>query len=227
MILKSALFRFICGLLISAAAAQSSAGHLDSVWVSGEVNFSCGTGTGGFEKYCSAGENIERGNFYLTYEISVPDSSSNVDGGFFQGAITSFEMSVSQINRPDLYFSLVGYGDISRHDEWIWWEMTLAEANSVVAPSRFSFGLVHFHQLANLANPNELPTSDFWLGDVIGLLGGGAGAHETDWLYPGSLHAGTIPGPVDIPVPGSFWLILVGLAGAALQRVRPRKRRFA
>lgn len=223
MIPTSGLVRLLGGLLISIAATQSSAGYMDSVWVSGEVGFSCGTGTGGFEKYCSDGENIERGHFSLTYELSVRDSDSSVEGGLFRGAITSFEMGVSQINRPYLYFSLVGYGDIYRSgNDWIWWRMTLAEANNVFEPSRFSFGLVQ----TQLANPNELPTSDFWLHNVIGLLGEGAGVSETDWLYPGSLHSGTIPGPVAISVPGSFWLMLVGLAGAALQRVRRRRRTF-
>lgn len=221
--LKS-LFRAITGLIILGAAAQCSAGRMDTVWITGEVGFSCGTGTGGFEKYCSDGENIERGSFSLTYELSGRDSDLSEDRGFFRSAIKSFEMTVSQINRPHLYFSLVGHGDLQRSgNDWVWWQMKLAEENGVVAPSSFMFGL---YQL-QLSNPNELPTSDFWSRGVVGLLGGGAGVSETDWLYPDSLRAGTVPGPVAIPESGSLWLMLIGLAGAAVQRRSARKRKFS
>lgn len=216
--LKSALLRNIGGLVLAVAATQSWAGAVSIVGLSGEVGFSCGTGTGGFEQHCSEGENVERGGFHLEYAPLTRDMDSSDSIGFFKGAISSFSMTVSQINRPSLTFSLVGRGDIYRGGmwpEWVTWSMILKEENHVVKPSRFSFNMYgKFWE-----DPNDMPTADFW-STVTGFVAEGAGVSETDWLN-GGLNVYGNPRP--IPVPGSLWLLFIGSAGIFLRWGRLRK----
>lgn len=215
--LTSLLFRTMSGLILAVAAAHSWAGPIGLVQVTGEVGFSCTTGTGGFEKYCED-HHIETGMLSLIYDPIIPDSDHSEHHGLFRGTIRSFEMTVSQVNRPDLSFSLAGRGDIYRgwDGDWFTWTMTLKEANDVFAPSLFSFGMY----LQGAGNPNEMPAADIWP-LVTAFGGGGAGVNETDWLYSGNLSASTIPRPV--PAPPSIWLLLIGTAGALLQRRHLRK----
>lgn len=213
--LKRAFHRNLGGLIFWLVSAQSWAGPVGLVQLSGPVAFSCGTGTGGFEGYCPFDDNIERGWFTLTYDPLIPDTDQDDGRGLFRNAIRSFDMTVSQLYRPDLAFSLVGRGDLSRESHWsdsFYWEMTLREKNNTFAPSLFSF---HMYRQA-WGNPNEMPTVELWP-EVIGYVGGGAGVNETDWL-PGSISADFIPRPV--PVPGSLWLLLIGAAGVIFNRKR-------
>ncbi len=219
--LKSLLLRSAGSVVLALAATHSWAGPTSLVKLTGQVGFSCGTGNGGFERNCAEGEHVERGGFSLIYDPSVLDTDPGANKGLFQGAIKSFSMTVSQVNRPDLSFSLVGPGDFYRDSDgmgtdWMTWKMTLAETNGVVQPSAFSFGMVPLWS----EDPNEIPSIDFWSA-VIGLGAGGAGVHETDWLYGGSLNAEIIPSPV--PAPGSLWLMLIGAGGVLAQRLRRRK----
>jgi hypothetical protein len=220
--LKSLFFRSAGSVILALAAAQSWAGPMGLIKLTGQVGFSCGTGTGGFEQYCPTGDHVERGTFSLIYDPSIPDTDPGANSGLFQGAITSFVMTVSQVNRPELRFSLVGRGDFHRQfgvdgtgPDWMSWNMMLDEENGAVERSLFSFGM--FPQTWD--DPNGMPSTDFWSA-VTGLGAGGAGVHETDWLYGGSLRTEIVPNPV--PVPGSPWLMLIGAGGVLVQRMRRR-----
>lgn len=217
---RSLLSRNIGGLILSVAAAQSAAGPMELVELTGQVGFSCGTGTGGFEGHCRSGENIESGPFRLVYDPLIPDTDHGANSGLFRGAIRSFVMTVSQINRPALHFSLVGRGDLHRHFtgglDFVTWRMALEEENGIVGPSMFSFQL---YQLT-WGDPNRMPTIDFWP-VATGLVADGGGVGETDWLYSGRITAQSVPRPV--PAPPSLWLLLIGGAAALLQRRRPWK----
>ncbi|MBQ5947530.1 hypothetical protein [Massilia sp. ST3] len=217
MVLNSLLFRYISGLILAIAAAHSSAGPMPLVQVSGEIAFGGYTGTGGFEQYDDR-DHVERGSFTLIYDPLIPDTDHDNNRGLFRGAIRSFVMSVSQVNRPGLSFSLVGRGDLHRSNgDWVSWEMTLEEENDVFEPSMFWFGMYQ----QNSGNSNEMPTIEFWSKTLVGLGGGGAGVNETDWLDSRTLTAGTIPRPV--PVPPSLWLLAIGAAAGLLQQKRLRK----
>lgn len=212
-------FRSAGGVILALAAAHSWAGPMGLVKLTGQVGFSCFTGTGGFEQNCSASEHVERGSFSLVYDPSIRDTDPGSSSGLFRGAIKSFTMTVSQVNRPDLSFSLVESGDFYRDfdadgwgSDWLRWNMMLDEEHGVVGRSLFSFGM---YQQA-WGNPNEMPSIDFWSG-VTGFVGGGAGVNETDWLNS-SLDVEIIPNPV--PAPGSLWLMLIGAGGVLVQRLR-------
>lgn len=218
--LKSLLFRYFGGLILALVSTQSWAGPIDLVEIRGLVGFSCSSGSGGFEQDC-VNDNIEIGPFSLIYDPSVPDTDSSQDRGLFQDAIRSFSMTVSQKYRPDLVFSLVGYGDFHRLrtaqlEGWLYWDMILSEKNNVLPPSRFSFG---WWEPVMPGDPNEMPTTDFWFTRTP-FGGGTTGVGETDWLY-GGLSVHTVPRP--LPAPPSLWLLLIGVAGAFLQRGRLRK----
>lgn len=218
MSIASLSFRILNGLILTIAATQSWAGPVSLVQVTGEVGFSCTTGTGGFEQYC-VDHHIETGTLSLVYDSSIPDSDHSEHSGLFRGTIRSFEMTVSQVNRPALSFSLVGRGDIHRdglNGDWFGWSMILKEENGVVEPSLFWFGMYQPWP----GNPNEMPSADVWP-EVIAFGGGGAGVNETDWLYSGNLRVSSMPTP--IPAPPSIWLLLIGAAGALLQSGRLRK----
>lgn len=219
--LRSLLLRHIGGLILAVVAVQSWAGPVSLIELRGQVGFSCGSGSGGFEHQCFGGENIEMGPFSLMYDPSIPDTDPRPDKGLFEGAIKSFTMTVSQLNRPDLVFSLVGQGDFERSispfsENWLFWRMTLAEQNNVIAPSEFLFGM--FNQAAG--DPNTMPGIDYW-SSVAAAGVTGAGVSETDWLQSPSITVHTDPGL--LPAPPSLWLLLIGAAGAALQRGRLRK----
>jgi len=220
--LKSLLLCHVVGVILAIVAPQSSAGPVGLVHITGEVGFSGTTGTGGFERCCEDDWNhVERGYFSLIYDPLVPDTHQDDNQGLFRGAIRSFEMSVSQVNRPDLAFSLFGRGDLKRsflfsdgHGDWVTWEMTLEEKNGFIQPSTFSFNM-YYHSVS--PNPNEMPPIEFWYW-VTGYVGGGAGVVETDWLNHPSIRVEIIPRP--IPVPGTGWLLLIGTGMAFLQRAR-------
>lgn len=215
--------RSISTLILAFCAAQSWAGPIDLVELTGNVGFSSTTGTGGFEADGPGGDNVERGPFRLVYDPIIPDTDTSETRGLFRGAIKSFEMTVSQINRPDLSFSLVGRGDLYREfsdvagTDGVTWSMILAEENGVVAPSLFSFRMYR----ETWGNPNSMPTIDFWP-TAIAYIADGAGVQETDWLSSGSITARTVPRPV--PAPPTLWLLIIGAAAALFPRVRPGKR---
>lgn len=217
--MKSLLIRNLSALILALSTAQSWARPIDLIELTGQVGFSCYTGTGGFENYCSKGENVEKGNFRLVYDPLIPDTDHKMNAGLFRGTIRSFEMTVSQVNRADLAFSLVGRGNFSRGSsdpDWLTWSMILKEESDVIKTSSFSFGMYNW---SASHNPNEMPTIDFWSPTLVGFGGGGAGVNETDWLNS-TISARTIPRP--IPVPSSLWLLLIG-AGALVQHGRMRK----
>ena len=224
--LGSLLFRHIGGLILAVAAAHSWANPVGLVELSGLAGFSCASGTGGFEKDCANGDNIEFGPFNLIYDPSVPDTDPNQDRGFFKNAIRSFSMTLSQNHRPDLVFSLVGQGDFirsinSQNEARLTWAMVLKEKNNVIPHSLFTFGW----QDPLIRNPNEMPGTDFWF-TSIPLDAGTTGVSESDWVYSsGSLSVRTVPRP--LPAPPSSWLLVIGAAGALFQRWRSRDSRLA
>lgn len=218
---ESSFFRSVSAVILAVSATQSWARPIDLIELTGQVGFSCSTGTGGFENYCFKGENVERGAFRLVYDPLIPDTDRSTNTGLFRGTIRSFEMTVSQVNRADLAFSLVGQGNFYRGSldpDWVTWSMILKEENDVIETSWFSFGMYN-HSAGH--NPNEMPNIDFWSHPLVGLVGGGAGVNETDWLSS-PISARTIPRP--IPVPSSLWLLLIGAAGALVQQGRVCKR---
>lgn len=209
-------------LVLSLVSAQCWAVPTDLVKLSGQIGFSCDTGNGGFEKdQCSE---IQHGPFTLIYDPLIPDTDPSDDHALYRNAIRSFDMTISQLYRPALVFSLVGSGDISvwadQHGEGgITWHMLLKEQNNVVDPSIFTFNLIFFPGFVNTAT---MPTVDEWNTRTTAYIGGGAGASETDWLYS-PLTAQTIPRP--LPVPASPWLLSIGAAMAVLQGRKLRKSR--
>ncbi|MEW6762002.1 MAG: hypothetical protein AB1437_14370 [Pseudomonadota bacterium] len=220
--LRSFFIRSAGSVILALAAAQSWAGHMGLIKLTGQVGFSCWTGNGGFEQSCPTGDHVEKGTFSLIYDPSITDTDAGTNSGLFRGAITSFVMTVSQVNRPELRFSLVGRGDFRREfdadgmgQDWMSWKMMLDEEHGAVERSLFSFDMVP----QTWEDPNGMPSTDFWSA-VTGLGAGGAGVHETDWLYGGSLNVEVIPSPV--PVPGSRWLMLIGAGGVLAQRLRRR-----
>ena len=219
--LRSLFFRSAGSVILALAAAQSWAGPMGLIKLTGQVGFSCWTGNGGFEQSCPTADHVEKGTFSLIYDPSITDTDAGTNSGLFRGAITSFVMTVSQVNRPELRFSLVGTGDFHREfddgmgQDWMSWKMMLDEENGAVERSLFSFDMVP----QTWEDPNGMPSTDFWSA-VTALGAGGAGVHETDWLYGGGLKAEIIPNPV--PVPGSLWLMFIGAGGVLVQRMRRR-----
>lgn len=215
--LNSLLFRSISALILALSASQGVAAPRDLVEVTGEVGFSCLTGNGGFEHYCGYGENVESGPFRMIYDPWTPDTDNSDNAGLFRGTIRSFAMNVSQVNRPDLQFSLVGRGDFSREFSFVTgldslvWHMTLIEENGVVGTSLFTFRMYR----ETWGNPNVMPTPDFWP-DAVAYIAYGAGVEETDWLNSGDFTVRTVPRPV--PAPPSLWLMLIGAAAALCLR---------
>lgn len=109
--------RIMGSLAVAAVLAAGSLGAQASlVVVTAPVGWSCGTGTGGFEPGCTP--DVERGTLNFTYELSTPDSDPDPLRGAFQGAITSFSMTVKQQTRPDLNFVLAGSGFIFTQSEF-------------------------------------------------------------------------------------------------------------
>lgn len=218
---RSPCFHLVAGLVLAIAAAQSWAAPISLIELRGQVGFSCGSGSGGFEQQCSGGENIEMGPFSLLYDPSVSDTDPSPDKGLFEGAIRAFTMTVSQLKRPALVFSLVGSGDFERsvspsNEDRLFWRMTLAEQNNVVAPSEFVFRLLN----QTAGDPNTMPSIDYW--STVAADGvTGAGVAEIDWLQSTSITVDTDPGL--LPTPSSLWLLMIGAAGAVLQRGRLRK----
>ena len=215
------LFRALCTTL-ALASIHSEASTLVSV--SAPVGWSCGTGTGGFEAGCNP--NVEQGTFGFTYDLSVADSDPDPTRGLFQGAITSFHMTVQQETRPDLQFTLAGANSITLGSPGgdLGFSLNLAAFDQSGSLGTATIRLNVYRVSYLMSHPdglNHLPGASFWSGAtafVGNVSGAGYNVNETDWGVSFSANGAERR----IPEPATGVLMLVGLAAVAFA---PRRRK--
>jgi hypothetical protein len=211
--MRKSLWALAGALLIWINPAQASL-----IQVSGQLGWSCGTGSGGFEPGCAP--DVERGTFSFAYDTSVIDSDSRIGYGLFLDAFRSFTMTVEQTTRPDLLFTLTGGENaitrgLSGDADWLRITVALAEVSSAVSASSFTFNFLVCCR--GVGFPDETPTiENYWSRSPYGLVAYGTGVGETDWLYNATLRAAVIPEP-SAPL-----LLTIGL----LALMSTRRRRY-
>lgn len=208
------LFRVLCTTL-ALASIHSEASTL--VTVSAPVGWSCGTGTGGFEAGCNP--NVEQGTFGFTYDLSVADSDPDPTRGVFQGAITSFYMTVQQKTRPDLLFTLAGANSITLGSPGgdLGFRLDLAAFDQSGSMGTASIWLNVYRVSYLMSHPdglNYLPGASFWSGAVAfvgNVSGAGYNVNETDW----GVAFDASGAEQRAPEPGTVGLMLLGLGAVA------------
>jgi hypothetical protein len=187
----------LLALTIGTVLFLAASAHAALIEVSGRSDWSCGTGTGGFEPGCSP--DVETGVFSFTYDADAVDEDPAILRAVYSNIIRSFTMTVEQESRPDLLFTLASpvnslRSGVSQSGEtYVTFSVTLAESNNVVGTSAFTFNT---YRNGVPIVPSVLPTPDnYWPRNIIGFVGSGAGVTETDWLHPGSITSRVIPEP--------------------------------
>lgn len=166
----------------------------------------------------------EYGTMNLVYDTSVPDSDPSSTYGRYDGAIVSFVMTVTQQNRPDLFFTLapgpnslkVGYPN---GNKFFTIRLTAMDQSG-------AYGLVpvvlNGYRAASLGLDDLMPDAAYWNSGIVAAAGSSVGpAQETDWGW--NFRAVTL-----VPTTGTVALLFGGVAplvaGGLLRRRVARNR---
>lgn len=197
------------------------------ILVSGNVGWSCGTGTGGFEPLCNP--DVERGYFELLYDDSAVDSDPAYETGLFDSSVLSFRMIVEQSTRPNLEFELAsGPTQISSRvlggsDLSVSFRFLMSEASALFPVSEVSLGFVSVSFLSRGGDPSLAPTLAFW----DNAYGHGANVRPLDGSFRTVGETDWAPRPIASPAPEpeTLAMALLGLTmvgGAVLRSRRAR-----